>query len=109
MRETLALNSTDSLFLPMLKHIHIVIQQAKEAKLCFLTVFSLPLPLSASSRNELGPRSEGGWKTDERLVVLCAGRDEETNNLHYSQEGVKGKRASLDELDFPGSCNPLLE
>lgn len=93
----------------MLKHIHIVIQQAKEAKLCFLTVFSLPLPLSASSRNELGPRSEGGWKTDERLVVLCAGRDEETNNLHYSQEGVKGKRASLDELDFPGSCNPLLE
>jgi len=93
----------------MLKDIHIVIQQEKEATVCFLTVFSLPLSLPTSSRNEEGPRRKGGWKTDERLVVLCKGRDKETNNLRYSQEGVKGKRDSLDELDFPGSSNPLLE
>lgn len=63
----------------------------KRSASVFPCSFSLPLSLPASSRNKERPRRGGGGKRTERLVVLCKGRDEEINNLHYSQEGGERK------------------
>jgi len=46
------------------------------------------------------PRRGGGGKRNEHLVVPCKGRDEEINNLHYSQEGVKGKQSQSGQVGF---------
>lgn len=78
----------------------LMIQQAEEAKVFFLAVFSLPMLLPTSSRNKEGPRRGGGGRRNERLVVLCKGRDEEINNSHYSQEGVKGKQSQSGQAVF---------
>lgn len=62
--------------------------------------FSLLLSCPASSRNNETPRRKGSGKRNERLVVLCKDRDEEINNLHCSQDGVKGKQSRSGQQGF---------
>ena len=72
----------------------------KRSESVFPLSFSFPLSLPASSRNKERPRRGGGGKRNERLVVLCKGRDEEINNSHYSREGVKRKQSQSGRAGF---------
>lgn len=92
--------------LPCAQAVHLVLPPlacdpvSKPSERGFPCIFSLPLSPPASSRNKERPWRGGGGKRNEHLVVLCKSRDKEINNLHYSQEGVKGKQSQSGQVGF---------